>query len=185
MLEPSSATPAPLPSGFPASWLTPKAVALGSAISGRGVACRSPIARGELVVVWGGLVVSWRDYFTRLPEEERHLCLQIEDDLLLWTPTALASGGDFLNHGCAPNCGISGQVVVVAMRDVTVGEELTIDYAMTVGGPPPELGEYGFACQCGVASCRGRVTSEDWSDPALAARYAGYFSGYLQRRRGP
>ena len=30
--------------------------------------------------------------------------------------------------------------------------------------------------------CRGRVTGEDWRNPALWERYAGHFSPYLERR---
>ena len=36
----------------------------------------------------------------------------------------------FVNHSCAPNMGFNGQVVLVAMRDVEPGEELTFDWAM-------------------------------------------------------
>lgn len=34
----------------------------------------------------------------------------------------------FLNHSCEPNVGVQGQTVFVALRDVLVGEELTLDY---------------------------------------------------------
>lgn len=63
------------------------------------------------------------------------------------------------------------------MRPIGPGEEVTIDYAMCDGSPYDE-----FACACGSARCRGRVTGNDWRDPALWERYAGHFSPYLQRR---
>lgn len=63
------------------------------------------------------------------------------------------------------------------MRRIHPGEEVTIDYAMCDGSPYDEL-----ACACGSASCRGRVSGEDWRNPDLWVRYAGYFSPYLQRR---
>ena len=37
----------------------------------------------------------------------------------------------FSNHSCDPNIGVKGQIVFVAMRDSTRGEELTHDWAMT------------------------------------------------------
>jgi len=36
----------------------------------------------------------------------------------------------FINHSCEPNVGFAGNVVLVAMRDIEAGEELTTDYAM-------------------------------------------------------
>jgi hypothetical protein len=63
------------------------------------------------------------------------------------------------------------------MRDIGPGEEITFDYAMSDGSGYDE-----FACACGAATCRGRVTGEDWRLPALWRRYEGYFSPYLQRR---
>jgi len=34
-----------------------------------------------------------------------------------------------INHSCSPNCGMRGEITIVAMRDIQVDEELTIDYA--------------------------------------------------------
>ena len=37
--------------------------------------------------------------------------------------------GDMINHSCEPNCGLLGQMLLVAMRDIARGEELCFDYA--------------------------------------------------------
>jgi len=42
-----------------------------------------------------------------------------------------AEAGDLVNHSCDPNCGLVGAVLVVAMRDIEPGEEITFDYAMS------------------------------------------------------
>jgi hypothetical protein len=57
-----------------------------------------------------------------------------------------------VNHSCEPNVGMGGNVLLVAMRDIAAGEELTIDYALFLGDP-------GFAmdCRCRTAACRGVV----------------------------
>ena len=39
-----------------------------------------------------------------------------------------------------------------------------------------------FECHCGSPNCRGTVRGNDWQRPELWAKYAGYFSPYLQRR---
>lgn len=39
-----------------------------------------------------------------------------------------------LNHSCEPNCGMLGQTLIIAMRDIGPGEELCFDSAV-----PPRL----------------------------------------------
>ena len=82
-----------------------------------------------------------------------------------------------VNHSCEPNCGIVGSVLLVTMRDVVAGEELCFDYAMT------DSDDYDtFECTCGSDRCRGVVTGDDWKQPELRDRYAGWYSTYLARR---
>lgn len=137
-------------------------------------ACR-PIQAGELLIVWGGLIVTGEELACFPPEKQMH-SVQVEEDLYQLSPRD-PEPGDYINHCCAPNAGLSGQVAVVAMRDIAAGEEVCFDYAMSDGSPYDE-----FTCACGASTCRGRVTGNDWQRPELQARYAGYFSPYLQRR---
>ena len=67
--------------------------------------------------------------------------------------------------------------MLVALRDLEVGEELTFDYATCDGTDYDE-----FVCACGAATCRGTVTGRDWLLPRAQERYAGWFSPYLARR---
>jgi uncharacterized protein len=135
---------------------------------------RAAIDVGELVAVWSGAIVT-RDYIAALGEEAGKTCVQIDDELFL------ASSGtdpsDWINHSCDPNLGMRGQIVLVARRPIAAGEELCYDYAMTDGCAYDE-----FACHCGSALCRGRVTGDDWRLPLLQRRYRGYFSPYLAQR---
>ena len=80
-------------------------------------------------------------------------------------------------HSCDPNAAVSGQITLVAWRDIRAGEEVCFDYATTDGSDYDE-----FACTCATSQCRERITGEDWRRPELQARYAGSFSPYLQRR---
>jgi uncharacterized protein len=70
-----------------------------------------------------------------------------------------------VNHSCEPNVGMGGNVLLVSMRDIAAGEELTIDYALFLGDP-------GFAmeCRCGTAACRAVVKGTDWMRTDLQAR---------------
>ena len=85
--------------------------------------------------------------------------------------------GDMLNHSCEPNCGLSGSALLVAMRDIAVGEEITFDYAMCDASDYDE-----FSCMVGQPTCREIVTGADWRDEVLQAKYSGWFSPYLNKR---
>lgn len=142
---------------------------------GHSVIARAVIQPGELIGVWSGRIVS-ADELEALPEEIRRHTVQIEEDLYLASIGA-NEPPDFINHSCEPNAGLDGQIAIVALRRILPGEEVTIDYAMCDGTPYDE-----FDCACGSPMCRGKVTGDDWRDPALWERYAGHFSPYLQRR---
>lgn len=142
---------------------------------GHSVFAREPIAAGELLVVWGGRVVTRAELAT-LTERERRHSLQVEEHLYL-APVDPPEPGDYVCHSCDPNAGLSGQIALVALRDIAPGEEVCYDYAMSDGSDYDE-----FDCACDSPRCRGRITGDDWRRPELQARYAGHFSPYLQRR---
>ena len=140
----------------------------------KGVFACHPVKVGECLAVWGGEVVSW-DLLAQIPPEVGRYSLQIEEGLYL--VTSREGPADWVNHSCNPNAGLCGQVVLVAMRPIIAGEEICFDYAMSDGSPYDE-----FECSCGAATCRKYVTGNDWLNPELQEKYAGYFSPYIQRR---
>jgi hypothetical protein len=182
------ATMPPRPAGLPrpgaedaamsSSWFNPKTERRSSPIQGRGLFARAPIARGEIVAVKGGAIMD-AAAFARIRDQVSPAEIQIEDDLYIAPRTAEEVEANILclNHSCAPNVGVRGQITFVAMRDIPAGSELTIDYAMIDGDPRERM-----RCACGAPECRGEVTGSDWSRPELQRRYAGYFSRYLQER---
>lgn len=142
---------------------------------GSGVfACR-PVAAGELLAVWGGIVVAGARLSDYSEYAQTH-GLQVEEDLFL-LPLTEDDPSDFFNHSCDPNAGLSGQICLVAMRPISAEDEICFDYAMSDSNPYDE-----FECSCGAPNCRGRVTALDWQIPGLQERYRGFFSPYLQRR---
>lgn len=140
-----------------------------------GVFALEPVQAGELLVMWSGSLCSL-EVLEQLPAIERSRSVQVEDDLFL-VPITSGEPGDFINHACNPNAGLTGQIGLVALRDIAAGEEICYDYAMSDGSTYDE-----FECHCGCPDCRHRVTGEDWRLLELQARYRGYFSPYLQRR---
>jgi len=160
------------------SYITPKArKGAASAIEGRGLVAVAPIAAGELVAIKGGHIVT-TNALQSLPERLQNSEIQIADGFHLvaleeaeYEPVML-----FLNHSCEPNVGFAGNTVLVAMRDISPGEELTTDYAL--------FDDYdgSMECQCGTPSCRGTIDGRDWQRPELQSKYGSYFSAYLLSR---
>jgi len=158
------------------SYLSPKCeVHRTSDKGGNTVVARERILQGELIVVWSGTLVDGAA-LEALPATVKRYSLQVEENHYLVSLTD-CEPPDYVNHSCDPNAGLSGQIALVAMRDIEAGEEVTYDYAMSDGSPYDE-----FACGCGACECRGFVSGDDWKRSELWQRYAGYFSPYLQRR---
>ncbi|WP_089936615.1 SET domain-containing protein [Candidatus Entotheonella palauensis] len=156
------------------SYFSPKIEKRSSPIEGRGLFAKAPIAKGEVVVVKGGYVMTMpqRD---AVSERLGPADIQIADDLFIGPVTDEEREGGMmhLNHSCDPNLGIQGQIVFVALRDIEIDEELSFDYAMGDDAP------WEMTCHCGSSRCRGTVTGYDWKRPELQERYDGYFSIYL------
>jgi hypothetical protein len=160
------------------SYITAKArKGVASAIAGRGLVAEAPIARDEIVAIKGGHIVDAAT-LDRLPEPLRGSDVQIADGFYLaavseeeYEPVML-----FLNHSCEPNVGFAGNIVLVAMREISPAEELTTDYAL--------FDDYDgtMECRCGASCCRGTIGGRDWQRPDLQRKYGPYFSWYLQRK---
>lgn len=160
--------------GF-ANWLSPKLARRENADkAGHGIYALVPVAAGELLAVWGGRVATTEQVAAM---DDRRYTLQVEDDLFL-VPVGQVDDAELINHSCVPNAGLSGQIGLVALRDIRAGEEVCYDYAMSDVSPLT----MGFACACGEPGCRGRVEADDWARPELQRRYAGYVSPYIARR---
>jgi SET domain-containing protein len=159
------------------TYRSPKTEVRASPIHGQGLFARSSIVAGEIVAVKGGHVLThaqWAALEPILGAAE----IQIAEDLFIAPVREDHRSGSMLytNHSCDPNLAIQGQIVLVAMRDIAAGEELTIDWATT------DDGDHELACHCGSPCCRGVVTGKDWMKPELQERYRGWFCWFLQRK---
>ncbi len=162
------------------TWITGKAIkGAPSGIAGLGLVAVDAIAEGEVVAVKGGHVVT-TEQLRALPERLQNSDVQISDDLHLaaLTDDEYEAVMLFINHSCEPNVGFGGNVVLVAMRDIATGEELTTDYALF------DDHDDAMDCSCRTRECRRRIHGRDWQRPDLQERYRGWFSWYLERRIG-
>jgi uncharacterized protein len=61
------------------------------------------------------------------------------------------NGTHYINHSCRPNCFIRvahGRVLILALRNIVPGEELTVDYGESYHNG-------SVRCRCGARGCRG------------------------------
>jgi len=59
----------------------------------------------------------------------------------------------FTNHSCAPNARLrveAGEIAFFALRDISLGEEITVSYGSTHH-------EGRLACRCGAENCQGQL----------------------------
>lgn len=157
------------------SFLSEKAEIGDAGRKGLGVFATAVIPEGDTIAAFGGRVLHKRD-FDALPEFRKIHGIQIDDELFMVGDEELEPA-DYPNHSCAPNAGIVGSILLVAMTDIGPGEEICFDYAMCDSSDYDE-----FVCECGTAACRTVVTSADWQLPELQERYRDFMSSYLRRR---
>jgi uncharacterized protein len=161
----------------PLSYLSPKAAIRRSPIHGRGLFAAEDLNPGEIVCVKGGHVFT-RATLNKVAPSLGPAEIQIAEDLFIGPIHPEERGGCmiFSNHSCDPNIGVQGQIVFVALRRISAGEELTHDWATT------DDDDYRLECRCGSAKCRGIVTGKDWQREDLRQKYRGMFSWYLQQK---
>jgi SET domain-containing protein len=160
---------------MPTSYLSPKTRVGASPIEGKGLFARRQIRKGEIVAIKGGHVYDART-LAQVKGRIAVSYIQIADRFFIGALTAaeVVRNKIFINHSCAPNLGIRGQITYVALRDIGASEELTYDWAME------EHGRARTLCRCGARHCRRVLTGRDWMIPRLQRRYRGYFSSYIE-----
>lgn len=78
----------------------------------------------------------------------------------------------WINHSCEPNCEAQedeegGRVYVVALRDITKGEELLYDYGLVIDDEITDTLKDQYRCLCGAPACRGTMLALPDEDDAV------------------
>jgi SET domain-containing protein len=137
----------------------------GSAIQGRGVYALRRISKGTWVVEYTGELITSAEADRRYDDESmdrHHTFLFAKNDE--WVIDASGQGSDarFINHSCEPNCEAvvdedSGEIWIVALRDISAGEELSYDYGYESAGTDEATARRLYPCHCGSPRCRGTI----------------------------
>ncbi len=144
-----------------------------SGIDKKGMYAIEKICKGEIVYIKGGHILIKEELFSSTVINSY---LPISDDYFIGAVSCDEENDVKLynNHSCDPNCGMHGEITFIAIRDIEVGEELTIDYAFI------DNEDYSFECHCGSPLCRRIITGYDWKIKSLQEKYYPYFAQYLK-----
>ncbi len=165
---------------LPRSRISPKLVRGPSRIHGQGVIAAAPIAAGEVLMEFGGEIISPEDFDTEV--YRMRSIWQVGDGvyLALREDDPQASLDENLNHSCDANSWLADEVTLVARRDIAAGEEITLDHGTWNHDEDDYVWDQDF-CTCGAPGCRKTLTPNDWQLPQVQARYLGHFHPFVQQ----
>lgn len=113
---------------------------------GLGLFAVSPLAAGTKIMVFTGEILNLDEVLASGRDE----CYPLQ--LGRWTYLDLDVRSRVVNHSCTPNAGLRSDRLLVALRDVSAGEEICYDYSTTMSEQ-----RWTMQCACGSASCRGTI----------------------------
>ena len=134
-----------------------------SGVHGKGVFALVPIKKGELILEYTGEVITWPEALRRHPHDpsqpDHTFYFHLSDELVIDGKVG-GNASKWINHSCAPNVEAddeSGQVYLLALRNIKAGDELFFDYGLVIDEPhTPELLRQ-YPCWCGAKACRGTL----------------------------
>lgn len=160
------------------SWVSDKLEIRNSEISGKGVFTKELILKEEVVIIWGGELVTVEEFNNG--KGKKHTNVGINEDYYLVTSSMdEMTIDDLMNHSCDPNLWLDDEVTLSARRDIFPDEEVTFDYAI-------ELIDEDYImkqkCNCGAKNCRKKITGKDWRLKELHEIYQNHFAPFILKR---
>jgi hypothetical protein len=147
-----------------------------SPIQGLGVFATKPLAHGVVVLVIDDSRLVDQFHPLGTEDDARH-CDYLEACrvVLMQVPER------HINHSCDPNSYVktsNGKRLVLALRDIPAGEEITYDYSINSGG------DTVWECHCGAARCRRQIHSDFFHLPVeLQREYLPLLDDWFRRER--
>jgi SET domain-containing protein len=123
-----------------------------SAIDGLGAFAAEPVPAQRKIGEIRGESLSVEDARIRATRHERIMIVELSPKRAIDFSKS-ADPMRYTNHSCSPNARLSianSRVEFYALRVITPGEEITVDY-----GETHHAGR--LACRCGAAGCRGAL----------------------------
>ena len=140
-----------------------------SAIHGNGVFASAPIAKGERVIRYKGLLRTHTEVDRVYADEldTGHTFLFTLNDKYVIDANVDGNDARWINHSCDPNCEATwledgkkkrkDKIFIEAMRDIAQGEELTYNYGIVLAEAHTAKLKKLWACRCGSEHCTGTM----------------------------
>lgn len=141
-----------------------------SAIAGRGLFATRDLKKGEVIFEFHGPVIKYS--FTPNYRKGPHW-LNLGKNT--WGMPMNKSAWRYINHSCRASAGFRARTKIIAFRNISKGEEVTIDYSMTEGDRL-----WRMKCQCGVSECRRIVRSIQYLPNDIFDQYKEVISPFLR-----
>src|SRR6266545_1216810 len=113
------------------TWNDPRIEIKKSPISGGGMFAHEPIQKGEPICIVCGLVMTGSEFETFQANHSTYNAIQTDEDLNLVEHSEITQTLEgSMNHSCDSNVWMNDDVTLVARRDISASEEITVDYAL-------------------------------------------------------
>ena len=122
-----------------------------SSIEGRGCFSVAHFGRRRKIAEYTGEKITNAEANRRAKRRKLRICA-INDRWSL-DGSRGGNGTHYINHSCEPSAYMKilhDHILFIALRDITPGEEITIDYETTLHSNKKR-------CTCGAPSCRGTI----------------------------
>ena len=128
-----------------------------SRIAGQGLFAAQPIKKGTRILPYVGARIT-KDESTRRLAQGNVYIFTFNEHVDIDGKT-LKNKARYINHSCDPNCEVeltSRAIWIVALRDITAGEELTYNYGY-------EVKDYKeHPCTCRAHNCCGYILDRQY-----------------------
>ena len=129
--------------------------------NGYGVFANKNFSAGEVICEFHGQLYSRETLPQPYDSVEDHY-VQIGANLYMGPSGEV---DDFFNHSCDPNAGLkitATKAVLVAIKDISLGQEITWDYSTTM-----DEDDWEMNCNCGSNNCRGKIRDFKYLPPEI------------------
>jgi SET domain-containing protein len=131
---------------------------------GKGLFAARNIARGEVLAEFTGPIITYNQVL-RLKTPDNAFQISRNRYINLQKPGVLA------NHSCNPNAGVTPARLLIAIKRIAQGEEITYDYSACMD--KDTVCEFASGtCHCGAKNCRGIIRGFATLPAATRRRYA-------------
>lgn len=142
---------------------------------GLGVFASSFIPKGEIVYNLDGHHVCLDEMINRVLDGDEAINDPLQIGMQEYIILDFTSHS--FNHNCSPNAIVCGKSDLISIRDISIGDEVTFDYSLTIAPT-----DWRMECKCGSPLCRGVASDVSTVPRAVLLEYfnAGLLQDYMR-----